>query len=350
MTTTLEHPSSSHGYETELIDDGWHGTRIVHLRAATPTAVRVVDDALPAALAREIYEYTMRIGQSWGTYVPLPSATAEESSPPAGTDGALFSMARRLVQAIWLSGSDATELLTPELHRVHGFALWANIGGVGEECAYHVDYAELHRRRTSLLHPPLLASTVHVAELDADAGDMAGGCFGVNTGGLQHYLQFGHHCVLKRHEPSALEYDWENDSRWIKVSYRFRRAILMNGLLPHRATTISAMPEDKRRVVVGINVFDKSIGEQVAAAPVHSDAYRAAMRELQAFSRVSSGVSLASEQTTLVAVGGGEPTQKCSMCRSLVPSHLAPVLHEQQLFCSVACLKTNRSKMLASTG
>ena len=31
--------------------------------------------------------------------------------------------------------------------------------------------------------------------------------------------------------------------------------------------------QDKRRVVVGINVFDTSIGAQVAAAPIHSGAY-----------------------------------------------------------------------------
>ena len=36
---------------------------------------------------------------------------------------------------------------------MHGFALWANAATQGEECAYHLDYAELHRRRRNTLHP-----------------------------------------------------------------------------------------------------------------------------------------------------------------------------------------------------
>ena len=58
------------------------------------------------------------------------------------------------------------------------------------------------------------------------------------------------------------------------MGYQFRRAILFDGSLPHRATPIEALAEEsRRRVVVGINVFDTSIGPQVAAAPIHSEAY-----------------------------------------------------------------------------
>jgi hypothetical protein len=49
---------------------------------------------------------------------------------------------------------------------------------------------------------------VHVTDFGA-AGPMLGGEFGVNTGGLSHYLRFGHHGVLARGEPRALERDWE---------------------------------------------------------------------------------------------------------------------------------------------
>ena len=52
---------------------------------------------------------------------------------------------------------------------------------------------------------------------------MEGGVFGVNTGGLRHYLRFGHHCVLARDTPGALDRDWDTDPDWIKVNYRFRR-------------------------------------------------------------------------------------------------------------------------------
>ena len=185
-------------YDAEPIDDGWPGTHVVHLDRAQPGAVRVVDDALPAPLANSIYEYTMGMGRSWGTYVTLQEATssADAAPPDEGDDTRLRLLATAIVRSVWLNGPAASELLTPELHRVHGFALWANISGLGDECDYHLDYAELYRRRTLRLHAPLLASTIHVSKMET--GEMEGGIFGVNTSGLQHYLRFGHHCNLMR--------------------------------------------------------------------------------------------------------------------------------------------------------
>ena len=91
----------------ELVDDGWSGTRLVRLRRASPGAVHLVDDAVPAGLAREVeehtltlaptltltltltptptnpnpnpnqvYEHTLVAGHSWGTYVTLAEAQA----------------------------------------------------------------------------------------------------------------------------------------------------------------------------------------------------------------------------------------------------------------------------------
>eukprot|EP00966_Prymnesium_polylepis_P146473 3382731-Prymnesium_polylepis.1 len=179
---------------------------------------------------------------------------------------------------------------------------------------------------------------------------MEGGVFGVNTGGLSHYLRFGHHCVLARDAPGALDEDWHADPHWVKVSYRFRRAILFDGLLPHRATAISALPDERRRVVVGINVFDDSIGAQVATAPVHSDAYREAMASLQSFERAPPGVSLASAETTMMALEDGGQQPSCSRCHGAPPSGSAPVRFEEQWFCGVACLKAHRKARAASSG
>ena len=178
--------------------------------------------------------------------------------------------------------------------------------------------------------------------MDAESGEMVGGIFGVNRGGMRHYLRFGHHCVLARDSPGALERDWDSDPEWVKVPYRFRRAILFDGILPHRATAISAMPEDRRRVVVGINVFDDTIGPQVAAAPVHSDAYREAMAALQAFSRAPPGVSLATAETALMALADGEQQQSCARCRGAPAAGSAPVRYEDAWFCGVKCLKAHR--------
>ena len=200
--------------DDEPLEDGWHGTRLVKLQRVAPGAVRVVDNALPAELADAVYRYTLELGRSWGEYVTLAEAAEEKTG-----DANSHSLAKQLVRSVWLNGQAASELLAPEVHRVHGFALWANIGALGQECAYHLDYAELHRRRTSRLHTPLLASTVHVSDMDAESGEIAGGVFGVNTGGLRHYLRFGHHCVLARGTPGALDKDWDSDPHWVKVRH-----------------------------------------------------------------------------------------------------------------------------------
>ena len=68
------------------VDDGWSGTRVVRMRRAAPGAVRIVDDAVPAELARQIYEHTIQEGRSWGTYVTLEAALS--ASPLADTAAA----------------------------------------------------------------------------------------------------------------------------------------------------------------------------------------------------------------------------------------------------------------------
>ena len=105
------------------------------------------------------------------------------------------------------------------------------------------------------------------------------------------------------------------------------------------------MSQGKKRVVVGINVFDASIGAQVAAAPVHSDAYREAMAELQVFSRAPLGVSLATAETALIALAEGEQVESCTQCRGTPPGGCSMVSYGGAWFCSVACLKSYRKQI-----
>ncbi len=346
-----DHVESGAQQETEPISDGWNGTRLVLTHPATPAAVRVVDDALPAELAQEAYAFTIAYGRSWGGYATAREAEAADSvAPPEAADDAanLKSLIARIARAVWLGeGGAAAELLGPERHRLHGFAMWANSGCVGEECSYHLDYAELHRRRSNLLHPPLLASTVHVSPLAE--GEMDGGTFGVHTAGIEHYRRFGHHGVLQRDDPGALERDWETDSRWVKVSYRHRRAILFDGTLPHCATRIAAMPAGARRVVIGINCFDNCIGPIVSQAPVHSDAYRAAMADIQSFRRLADGEGGGGDYA-VVAVDGAPSAGRdgaCARCGSLGVGARPPLQHEGLCFCTPQCLRTWRRERQA---
>ena len=48
-------------------------------------------------------------------------------------------------------------------------------GGVGFSTQYHLDYAELYRRRRGILHPPILASTVHVTDFGSTLSGGRGG-------------------------------------------------------------------------------------------------------------------------------------------------------------------------------
>ncbi len=334
---------------TEPIDDGWTGTRVVLLQPAAPAAVRIVDCALPEELARDAYDFSLSLGRAWGDYVSLSELEAADDGAAGGgssacnDDATLHSLAARVVRAVWLAeGGAAAELLGPERHRVHGFAIWANSGCVGEECAYHLDYAELHRRRSHRLHPPLLASTVHVSPF-ADE-EMVGGVFGVNRGGLDHYRRFGHHGVLARAEPDALERDWEEDARWVKIGYRFRRAILFDGSLPHRATATQALPPGARRVVIGINVFDTAVGPVAARAPVHSAAYREEMASIRCFRRVADGTGGAERYGMVpvddaAAAAVAEAAVSCAWCEAVGSAKLH---HDGQPFCSVRCLKAQR--------
>ena len=61
---------------------------------------------------------------------------------------------------------------------------------------YHIDYAELYRYETNIIHPPLYAGTVQVSPLGTQSitqanKTMEGGSFLVNTAGLEHYKRLG---------------------------------------------------------------------------------------------------------------------------------------------------------------
>ncbi len=74
--------------------------------------------------------------------------------------------------------------------RIHGTVVWCLSSGLENEVQYHIDYAELFRYETNVIHPPLYAGTCQVspfAEKLADGrvglGKMEGGDFMANTSG-----------------------------------------------------------------------------------------------------------------------------------------------------------------------
>ena len=149
---------------------------------------------------------------------------------------------------------------------MHGFSVWAVVGGVGLETAYHVDYAEVYRRRTNVIIPPVHAATLQVSPVAP--ADVEGGTFGAHSGGLDHYRKLGYKCRLAASPapPGQPTFDWgqaaspvgtcgggEGGGCWEFAPYAFRQATLCCGELPHAADRVVRWPASHCRVVVGIN-------------------------------------------------------------------------------------------------
>ena len=175
----------------------------------------------------------------------------------------------------------AGELLRDDLEHVHGFSVWAVIGGVGFETAYHVDYAEMYRRETNVIRPPVHALTLQVSPLPEglEPGAVVGGTFGAHVDGLEHYRRTGYKTrkcpVTEGDTPTA---DWGSDAGWQFAPYRFNQATICSGELPHAADKVKAWPTDLQRVVIGINSMGHLEGPIEMRVPQHSKAFKRALQ------------------------------------------------------------------------
>lgn len=248
---------------------------------AVAGGVAVLDGALDEALARRVYAHTVGRAEPWGTYVTVRRGDGAEmlleatggSSAAGLADDALGTE----VIASFLRGPGGAALAEAMAH-VHGFELWAVRGPEGHEVRYHLDYAEWHRKRTNVVCPPLLAITVQVSPI-GEGAPMDGGEYGANSGGLAHYARFGFKSVRVPVPDGLPVADWEEaGSGWVKVPYRFNRAVVHPGEWPHLATRVRALPPGVQRVVVGINPFCGRVGPLERAAPQHSEAFRRQLR------------------------------------------------------------------------
>lgn len=190
------------------------------------------------------------------------------------------------------------------MEHVHGFEVWAVRGPAGHEVRYHIDYAEWHRKQTNIVCPPLFAITIQVSPVGGSAedgsppvgapaegeagaapagarleGPMEGGEYGANCRGLEHYSRFGYKSVRVPIPDGLPIADWNDPhSGWVKVPYRFNRAVMHPGEWPHLATRVARLPPGVQRVVIGINPFTEYAGRSEMAAPQHSEAFRKQLR------------------------------------------------------------------------
>jgi hypothetical protein len=90
-------------------------------------------------------------------------------------------------QLVYSRGKGMVEALLPS---IHGTVVWCLTSRPGSNVTYHIDYAELYRYETNVIHPPLIGGICQLTPFSS--GDMKGGQFQLNLGGLAHYQQFGY--------------------------------------------------------------------------------------------------------------------------------------------------------------
>lgn len=205
-------------------------------------------------------------GRPWGAYV----TTAEmlDSSIHADVmwaEGSTASKEKAISLVTYRSyfKQKGAECLQNDKHRIHGVAVWCLSSGISNEVQYHIDYAELYRYETNIIHPPLYAGTCQISPLKGK--EMIGGDFYANLGGLDHYKEYGYKGLL-RSEAELLE-DIEASGDWVRVRYKQNRGMLHDGDLPHFSSPVKELVSNKRRVILGFNFFSDAVGECCVRAP-----------------------------------------------------------------------------------
>ena len=270
------------------------------LRNAQPSklnGLHVLPNAISESAAREAYKFTTSRPrdepgqQEWGTYFKIDGedGSGKLQLHLRGAEPEVETLAATLLQEFY---STARDLLKPDLSKIHGFSVWAVVGGPNTETAYHIDYAEVFRRQTNVIIPPIHAATLQVAPIEEGDTQVLGGKFGANSGGLEHYRKLGYKARRdpgKRH-PRYPTSDWVEgeNAGWSFAPYTFRQATLSSGELPHAADRVIVWPKGVQRVVVGLNSMGFVEGPTECKLPQHSYDFRL-MLKLELLCRKAGG-------------------------------------------------------------
>jgi len=266
-----------------------NGTKLaINLSKAHTKFVTVFDELVEATWSQRAYEYALDKKHPWGVYIlnseALDSHLDVETLYQSGDKERAIAL-RYLRALVYERGAS---LVAADFPRIHGTVVWCLQSGVTNSVEYHIDYAELYRYETNIIHPPLYAGTAHVSPPTVV---MKGGHFMVNTDGLDHYRKFGY---KGRKRPGDLLLDIENNDggSWLQVPYHSNRGILHDGDLPHLSTPVeNILPATDRRVILGFNCFTDEVGPCCARAPEHSDAFNRTVRLYQTLASAQAGNS-----------------------------------------------------------
>ena len=318
-------PEFKHAPELQSFDDGFVPsstprtlTRLHRQNTpkTLPPGLTTIANALPTEVALAAYDFTVSANEPWGTYLRLCGEEGGELQLSSlGAEPEVEALAKRVLQSFWRHS--ASRYLRSDLGEIHGFSVWAVIGGVGCQTAYHVDYAEMYRRRTNILRPPMHAATIQVSPVAPE--DIEGGTFGAHLDGLKHYARHGYKNRLSpaggnNGAPTA---DWGVCERWQYVPYRFNQATLSDGELPHAADKVLRWPPHLRRVVIGINSMGAQEGIVEARVPQHSRAFNRMLREQKLKAMVAQNpqlLAMAAAKLQAKTNAKAEERVRCMIC------------------------------------
>jgi len=285
--------------------------------------VCVFDELLSNEWVDRAYSYALQKAKPWGVYVQTSEALDATLCPNELWEAGEHEKAIGLVTKRALILERGASLIGTDKSRIHGTVVWCLSSGVSNSVEYHIDYAELYRYETSVIHPPLYAGTMHLSPFSGTQ-DMIGGEFMCNTRGLAHYKQFGYKGRLAGQE--ALLQDVASSSDWQSIRYKRNRAILHDGDLPHLSMPVKNISSTSttataRRVILGFNCFTEQVGECCVRAPEHSAAFNRTIKLYQAMAAAkrqdaeakSGGESVfekASSSAAAAADGEGEKNKK----------------------------------------
>lgn len=262
------------------------GTKLaVNAHKANLNFMSIFDDLVPEEVWRtRAYSYAVEKKRPWGVYILGDEALDLSIDPEALYQSGDHekAIALRYLRALVYERAEA--LITKDFPRIHGTVVWCLSSGITNSVEYHIDYAELYRYETNIIHPPLYAGTAHLSPPEVM---MKGGHFMVNTKGIDHYRKFGYKA---RKQPGLQDdIDGNEDGSWIRVPYRYNRGILHDGDFPHLSTPVDSIDPIGRRVILGFNCFTKEVGPCCLRAPEHSDAFNRTVRLYQTLASVQGG-------------------------------------------------------------
>ena len=309
---------------------------VIDKTKASAKFLTIFDDLLPPHWCHRIYEYSLKKGAPWGVYVPTSDIIDVSNDPEVlwqtDPERSIGLVATR--ELIFTRGKG---FIANDMHKIAGTAIWCLSSGVTNKVEYHVDYAELYRYETNIIYPPLYAATCHLSPFQD--GDMVGGDFQVNLGGLDHYMRFGYKGRLRPKE--EFEADLQQGADWVTVKYKFNRGIFYDGTLPHMSTPVQSIrasdeirdtdigthsdvsnnisssssssrsnidssadctTRQTKRVILGFNCFPIEVDECCRRAPEHSDAFN---RTVKLYQKIAS-LSTVRQTTTSEDVGSHE--------------------------------------------